>query len=52
MVTFFVAHTYTMSAPGPIRFNNLYVNYGVVLCSGDWKVLHTLPGSLRVQVHH
>ncbi|XP_029453585.1 multimerin-1 [Rhinatrema bivittatum] len=28
MVTFFVSHTYGMTTPGPIRFNNLYVNYG------------------------
>ncbi|XP_064153516.1 multimerin-1-like [Anguilla rostrata] len=37
MVTFFVAHTYTMSAPGPIRFNNLYVNYGVSYAPGTGK---------------
>ncbi|XP_078532244.1 multimerin-1 isoform X2 [Lissotriton helveticus] len=28
MVTFFVSHTYGMTVPGPIKFNNLYVNYG------------------------
>ncbi|KAG8454201.1 hypothetical protein GDO86_000731 [Hymenochirus boettgeri] len=28
IVAFFVAHTYGMTTPGPIRFNNLYVNYG------------------------
>ncbi|XP_063314707.1 multimerin-1 [Pelobates fuscus] len=28
MVAFYVSHTYGMTAPGPIRFNNLYVNYG------------------------
>ncbi|XP_063773350.1 multimerin-1 [Pseudophryne corroboree] len=28
MVAFSVSHTYGMTSPGPIRFNNLYVNYG------------------------
>nr|DBA28802.1 TPA: hypothetical protein GDO54_009098 [Pyxicephalus adspersus] len=28
MVAFYVSHTYGMTSPGPIRFNNLYVNYG------------------------
>ncbi|XP_019382165.1 PREDICTED: multimerin-1 isoform X2 [Gavialis gangeticus] len=28
MVAFFASHTYGMTAPGPIRFNNLDVNYG------------------------
>uniref|UniRef100_F7D9Y9 Multimerin 1 n=1 Tax=Xenopus tropicalis TaxID=8364 RepID=F7D9Y9_XENTR len=28
IVAFFVAHTYGMTTPGPIRFNNLLVNYG------------------------
>ncbi|OCT99995.1 multimerin-1 [Xenopus laevis] len=28
IVAFFVTHTYGMTAPGPIRFNNLHVNYG------------------------
>ncbi|MBN3300318.1 MMRN1 protein, partial [Amia calva] len=37
MVTFFVAHTYTMSAPGAIRFNHLYVNYGASYSPGSGK---------------
>ncbi|NXA54338.1 MMRN1 protein, partial [Nothocercus julius] len=28
MVAFFASHTYGMATPGPIRFNNLDVNYG------------------------
>ncbi|XP_068127143.1 multimerin-1 [Hyperolius riggenbachi] len=28
MVAFYVSHTYGMTSPGPIRFNDLYVNYG------------------------
>ncbi|NWI14137.1 MMRN1 protein, partial [Crypturellus soui] len=28
MVAFFASHTYGMTTPGPIRFNNLDVNYG------------------------
>lgn len=28
MVAFSASHTYGMTSPGPIRFNNLYVNYG------------------------
>uniref|UniRef100_A0A8C5M1G5 Multimerin 1 n=1 Tax=Leptobrachium leishanense TaxID=445787 RepID=A0A8C5M1G5_9ANUR len=28
MVAFYASHTYGMTSPGPIRFNNLYVNYG------------------------
>ncbi|XP_053556764.1 multimerin-1 [Bombina bombina] len=28
LVAFYVSHTYGMTAPGPIKFNNLYVNYG------------------------
>ncbi|XP_038611276.1 multimerin-1 isoform X2 [Tachyglossus aculeatus] len=28
MVSFFVSHTYGMTGPGPIKFNNLDVNYG------------------------
>ncbi|KAM8940025.1 multimerin-1 [Pelodytes ibericus] len=28
MVAFYASHTYGMTAPGPIKFNNLYVNYG------------------------
>ncbi|KAJ8415613.1 hypothetical protein AAFF_G00425930 [Aldrovandia affinis] len=37
MVTFFVAHTFAMSAPGPIRFNHLYVNYGTSYSPGSGK---------------
>ncbi|XP_053463588.1 multimerin-1 [Nycticebus coucang] len=28
MVAFFTSHTYGMTTPGPIRFNNLDINYG------------------------
>ncbi|NXS58773.1 MMRN1 protein, partial [Brachypteracias leptosomus] len=28
MVAFFASHTYGMTTPGPIRFNNLDINYG------------------------
>ncbi|XP_018599472.1 multimerin-1-like isoform X2 [Scleropages formosus] len=37
MVTFFVAHTFAMSAPGVIRFNHLYVNYGASYSPGSGK---------------
>ncbi|KAJ8285227.1 hypothetical protein GJAV_G00024420 [Gymnothorax javanicus] len=37
MVTFFVAHTYGMSTPGPIRFNHMYVNYGASYSPGSGK---------------
>ncbi|XP_074849702.1 multimerin-1 [Carettochelys insculpta] len=40
MVAFFASHTYGMSTPGPIRFNNLDVNYGssYVPASGKFRV--------------
>ncbi|XP_030046551.1 multimerin-1 [Microcaecilia unicolor] len=37
MVTFFVSHTYGMTTPGPIRFNNLYVNYGTSYAPASGK---------------
>ncbi|XP_055497553.1 LOW QUALITY PROTEIN: multimerin-1-like [Leucoraja erinacea] len=37
MVTFFVAHTYAMNTSGPIRFNDLYVNYGASYAPGSGK---------------
>eukprot|EP00062_Callorhinchus_milii_P016936 gi/632968780/ref/XP_007900716.1/ PREDICTED: multimerin-1 [Callorhinchus milii] len=39
MVTFFVAHTYSMSTPGPIKFNHLMVNYGASYAPGSGKFL-------------
>ncbi|XP_048392901.2 multimerin-1-like isoform X2 [Stegostoma tigrinum] len=39
MVTFFVAHTYEMKKPGPIKFNHLYVNYGAGYAPGSGKFL-------------
>ncbi|KAL4623109.1 multimerin-1 isoform X1 [Arapaima gigas] len=36
-VTFFVAHTYAMNEPGPVRFNQLYVNYGAAYAPGSGK---------------
>ncbi|KAM9143165.1 multimerin-1 isoform 1-T1 [Pangshura tecta] len=40
MVAFFASHTYGMTTPGPIRFNNLHVNYGssYVPASGRFRV--------------
>lgn len=40
MVAFFASHTYGMTTPGPIRFNNLDVNYGssYVPASGKFRV--------------
>uniref|UniRef100_A0A8D0GQ34 Multimerin 1 n=1 Tax=Sphenodon punctatus TaxID=8508 RepID=A0A8D0GQ34_SPHPU len=40
MVAFFASHTYGMNTPGPIRFNNLDVNYGssYVPASGKFRV--------------
>ncbi|KAM4807739.1 multimerin-1 [Rhinophrynus dorsalis] len=37
IVAFFVSHTYGMTSPGPIRFNNLYVNYGSSYTPGTGK---------------
>nr|XP_033814780.1 multimerin-1 isoform X2 [Geotrypetes seraphini] len=37
MVTFFVSHTYGMTTPGPIRFNNMHVNYGASYAPGSGK---------------
>ncbi|XP_069486668.1 multimerin-1 [Ambystoma mexicanum] len=39
MVTFFVSHTYGMTNPGPIKFNNLYVNYGASYVPSSGKFL-------------
>ncbi|XP_044284929.1 multimerin-1 [Varanus komodoensis] len=40
MVAFFASHTYGMNSPGPIRFNNLDVNYGssYVPANGRFRV--------------
>lgn len=40
MVAFFASHTYGMNTPGPIRFNNLDVNYGASYApaSGKFRV--------------
>ncbi|XP_054845819.1 multimerin-1 isoform X2 [Eublepharis macularius] len=40
MVAFFASHTYGMNTPGPIRFNNLDVNYGssYVPATGKFRV--------------
>nr|XP_056711624.1 multimerin-1 [Euleptes europaea] len=40
MVAFFASHTYGMNTPGPIRFNNLDVNYGssYVPSNGKFRV--------------
>ncbi|XP_034296374.1 multimerin-1 isoform X2 [Pantherophis guttatus] len=40
MVAFFASHTYGMNTPGPIRFNNLDVNYGTsyVPANGRFRV--------------
>ncbi|KAJ7327141.1 hypothetical protein JRQ81_016900 [Phrynocephalus forsythii] len=40
MVAFFASHTYGMNSPGPIRFNNLDVNYGssYVPATGRFRV--------------
>ncbi|KAJ6655413.1 hypothetical protein lerEdw1_005410 [Lerista edwardsae] len=40
MVAFFASHTYGMNTPGPIRFNNLDVNYGsaYVPANGRFRV--------------
>ncbi|OWK60085.1 Multimerin-1 [Lonchura striata] len=37
MVAFFASHTYGMTTPGPIRFNNLDVNYGASFAPGTGK---------------
>ncbi|NWU99993.1 MMRN1 protein, partial [Upupa epops] len=37
MVAFFASHTYGMTAPGPIRFNNLDVNYGASFAPATGK---------------
>ncbi|NXO02230.1 MMRN1 protein, partial [Rhinopomastus cyanomelas] len=37
MVAFFASHTYGMKAPGPIRFNNLDVNYGASFAPATGK---------------
>ncbi|XP_053317566.1 multimerin-1 [Spea bombifrons] len=37
MVAFYVSHTYGMTAPGPIKFNHLYVNYGSSYAPGTGK---------------
>ncbi|KAM3937409.1 multimerin-1 [Leptodactylus fuscus] len=39
MVAFSVSHTYGMTSPGPIRFNNLYVNYGASYAPSTGKFL-------------
>ncbi|KAJ1206110.1 hypothetical protein NDU88_001519 [Pleurodeles waltl] len=39
MVTFFVSHTYGMTVPGPIKFNNLYVNYGASYAPASGKFI-------------
>ncbi|XP_063166902.1 multimerin-1 [Candoia aspera] len=40
MIAFFASHTYGMNTPGPIRFNNLDVNYGTsyVPANGRFRV--------------
>ncbi|XP_068259770.1 multimerin-1 [Nyctibius grandis] len=37
MVAFFASHTYGMMTPGPIRFNNLDVNYGASFAPATGK---------------
>ncbi|NXM34912.1 MMRN1 protein, partial [Oxyruncus cristatus] len=37
MVAFFASHTYGMRTPGPIRFNNLDVNYGASFAPATGK---------------
>ncbi|NWW97005.1 MMRN1 protein, partial [Rhynochetos jubatus] len=37
MVAFFASHTYGMTVPGPIRFNNLDVNYGASFAPATGK---------------
>ncbi|NXW05026.1 MMRN1 protein, partial [Fregetta grallaria] len=37
MVAFFASHTYGMTIPGPIRFNNLDVNYGASFAPATGK---------------
>ncbi|NXX76118.1 MMRN1 protein, partial [Urocolius indicus] len=37
MVAFFASHTYGMTTPGPIRFNNLDVNYGAAFAPATGK---------------
>ncbi|NWR92281.1 MMRN1 protein, partial [Furnarius figulus] len=37
MVAFFASHTYGMTTPGPIRFNNLDVNYGASFAPATGK---------------
>ncbi|NWS09115.1 MMRN1 protein, partial [Motacilla alba] len=37
MVAFFASHTYGMTAPGPIRFNNLDINYGASFAPATGK---------------
>ncbi|KFU88281.1 Multimerin-1, partial [Chaetura pelagica] len=37
MVAFFSSHTYGMTTPGPIRFNNLDVNYGASFAPATGK---------------
>ncbi|NXL58098.1 MMRN1 protein, partial [Chordeiles acutipennis] len=37
MVAFFASHTYGMATPGPIRFNNLDVNYGASFAPATGK---------------
>lgn len=37
MVAFFASHTYGMTTPGPIRFNNLDVNYGASFAPASGK---------------
>ncbi|XP_054151869.1 multimerin-1 [Melozone crissalis] len=37
MVAFFASHTFGMTAPGPIRFNNLDVNYGASFAPATGK---------------
>ncbi|NWS97052.1 MMRN1 protein, partial [Mionectes macconnelli] len=37
MVAFFASHTYGMTTPGPIRFNNLDVNYGTSFAPATGK---------------
>ncbi|XP_077133326.1 multimerin-1 [Ranitomeya variabilis] len=39
MVAFSASHTYGMTSPGPIRFNNLYVNYGSSYAPNTGKFL-------------
>ncbi|KAG9480362.1 hypothetical protein GDO78_012050 [Eleutherodactylus coqui] len=39
MVAFSASHTYGMTSPGPIRFNNLYVNYGASYAPSTGKFI-------------